>query len=209
MTTTGLPKTESRAQFAARLGVARSTITRAVQAGRLIQHENGHILVGPSIKRWHETKAGRTDMEAHHAENRGAAIPEADISQKNATAARKTAKTRNNTATESETTETGSRTSYKGIVLKFENDLIKLEMALRRGQRYPIDHIKNEAVSIGGTLRAGLERLIDQAVPRLAMTTSPAIRLQILEKEARHLARLIKCEFPRALRRMQRQAKKA
>jgi len=82
MTASVLPKTETRAQFAARLGVHRSTITRAVEAGRLVLHENGHILVAPSLKRWHETKAGRTDMEARHAQNRGAAIPEADQSQK-------------------------------------------------------------------------------------------------------------------------------
>lgn len=204
MTTARLPKTETRAQFAARLGVARSTITRAVQAGRLVLHENGHILVEPSLKRWHETKGGRGDVEARHAQNRGAAIPEAGSAPENATAARKT---RNDAAISGEL-EGGSRAAYKAAALKYENDAIKLEIALRRGHRYPLDAIRHEAMGIGGTLRASIERLIDQTAPRLAVISDEAARRQLLHEEARRIARIIKHEFPRALRRMQREAKK-
>lgn len=204
MTAPRPPKTETRAKFAARLGVARSTITRAVQAGRLVIHENGHILVEPSLKRWHETKGGRDDVEARHAENRGAAIPEAGGGDENATAARKS---RNEAATAGEP-ESGSRASYKAAALKYENDAIKLEIALRRGHRYPLAAIRHEALGIGGTLRASIERLIDQTAPRLAVLSDPAARRQLLQAEARRIARIIKHEFPRALRRMQREAKK-
>lgn len=214
MTASGLPKTETRAQFAARLGVARSTITRAVQAGRLVLHENGHILVEPSLKRWHETKGGRDDVAARHAETRGAAIPEADQSQKNATAGRAASRGRNSAATEplestlEDTAGTLGRSAYKAMVLKYENDAIKLEIALRRGHRYPLAAIRHEALGIGGTLRASIERLIDQTAPRLAVLSDPAARLQLLQAEARRIARIIKHEFPRAMRRMQREAKK-
>lgn len=204
MTTSRPPKTETRAKFAARLGVARSTITRAVQAGRLVLHENGHILVEPSLKRWHETKGGRDDVEARHAETRGAAIPEAGNVPENATAARKP---RNEAATSGEL-EGGSRAAYKAAALKYENDAIKLEIALRRGHRYPLAAIRHEALGIGGTLRASIERLIDQAAPRLAVLSDPAARRQLLQAEARRIARIIKHEFPRALRRMQREANK-
>lgn len=215
MTDSGLPKTETRAQFAARLGVHRSTITRAVEAGRLVLHENGHILVAPSLKRWHETKAGRTDMEARHAENRGAAIPEADQSQKNATAGRAASRGRNSAATEplestlEDTAGTPGRSAYKAMVLKYENDAIKLHMALRRGHRYPVEAIREEASAIGGTLRAAMERLIDQTAPRLAVLTDPAARLRLLQAECRTLARILKNEFHRAMRRLQRSAKKS
>lgn len=221
MTAADLPKIESMAKFAARLGVARSTITRAAQAGRLVMHETGKVLVEPSLKRWHETKGGRDDMEAMHAKNRGSDIPEAGDGQKNAQQGQENASTgnagdrnkRNSGGNSGETdgsegVEAGSRASYKAMILKFENDLIKLEMSLRRGHRYQLDAIRHEASSIGGTLRAGLERLIDQTAPRLALITDPAARRRLLQSESRALARIIKNEFPRAMRRMQRAAKK-
>lgn len=209
MTATGLPKTETCARFAARLGVARSTVTRAKQAGRLVMHESGNVLVEASLKRWHETKGGRDDVAARHAENRGAEIPEAAEAEKNATAARKT---RNASATPDPETGTdqqaGTRASYKAASIKYENDAIKLEIALRRGHRYPLTAIRHEALGIGGTLRASIERLIDQTAPRLAVMTDPSARLELLRRETRRIARIIKHEFPRALRRMQREAKK-
>lgn len=204
MTTPGLPKTETRAKFAARLGVARSTVTRAIQAGRLVMHESGDVLVGPSLKRWHETKGGRADVEARHAQNRGSSIPREVEGENNATAARKS---RNEPAT-TEPVESGSRASYKAAALKYENDAIKLEIALRRGHRYPLTTIRHEALGIGGTLRASIERLIDQTAPRLAVLADPSAQLQLLRAESRRIARIIKHEFPRAMRRMQRDAKK-
>lgn len=205
--TNRLPKTENRAKFAARLGVARSTITRAVQAGRLVLHESGHILVEPSLKRWHETKGGRDDVEARHAKNRGAAIPLHQTGAENATAAPETRNARATNAAD-DTIEGGTRASYKAAALKYENDAIKLEIALRRGHRYLLTTIRGEALGIGGTLRASIERLIDQTAPRLAVLTDPAARRQLLTAESAAIARVIKNEFPRALRRMQREAKK-
>lgn len=192
--------TETRAQFARRLGVNRSTITRAIQTGRLIVDGSDNILVEESLTRWHESKGGRADVEARHAKNRGAVIPEAGQGQKDATAARKSA----TTAQQGESNTVGTRVSYKTIALEFENAAIKLEMALRRGTRFPLDDVKREAYAIGGTLRAALERLIDQTAPRLAVMRDKAARQRLLIAECRGVARVINGEFPRALRRLKK-----
>lgn len=199
MSTTGLPKIETRAQFAARLGVNRSTITRAVQAGRLVIHESGNILVEPSLQRWRETKGSRDDVAARHAEKRGADIPALGHGEKAATA-------RNASATQGETEEGNSRTTYKAAVLKYENETIKLEMALRRGMRYTIDDIKREALGLGGNLRASIERLIDQTAPRLAVMADPAARRDLLAAECAAMRRTLRAEFVRAMRRLKRKA---
>src|SRR5574337_1226193 len=62
---------ESRAAFARRLGVARSTITRAAQNGRLVLIGE-EIDVEASLARWHATAGARSDVAARHAAQRGA-----------------------------------------------------------------------------------------------------------------------------------------
>lgn len=220
MTSPSTPKIETRAQFAKRLGVNRSTITRAIQAGRLVIHESGHILVEASLKAWHDSKGHRSDMESRHAQKRGAVIPGEGESVENATAARKTASARQQQRNSNDNMDDGSglggsgaaptpgsRASYKALAMKYENDAIKLQMALRRGQRFPVDDLKREAMGIGGTLRAALERLIDQTAPRLAVLKDPAQRRQLLAAECRAIGRVIRSEFPRALRRMNKAGK--
>lgn len=209
MTSTRLPKTETRAKFAARLGVARSTITRAMQSGRLVMHESGDVLVEPSLKRWHETKGGRDDLTERHAQNRGASIPEAAQAKENATAARKT---RNESATNNkeadEPIQAGSKASYKAAAMKYENDAIKLEIALRHHRRYPAAAVSHEALGIGGTVRATLERFIDQLAPRLAVLSDKSAKQQLLIAESKRGSRSVKNEFIRAMRHMQREPKK-
>lgn len=70
--------TESLAAFARRLGVHRSTVTRAAQAGRLALAPDGSVLIAQSLARWHATAAGRLDVADRHAAARGHHIP-ADI----------------------------------------------------------------------------------------------------------------------------------
>ena len=198
-----VPKTETRAAFARRIGVNKSTITRAAEAGRLVLTPAGHVIIEKSLVKWHATKGGRNDVSARHAENRGADIPEHSQGQKNAPAAFNPP----NNATH-ETTEpqpgggSSGRTRAKTIGLHYENQSIKLEMALRRGLRYPIPLVRQEAAGIGSTVRAAIERIIDQTAPRLAVMTSDLDRRRLLDEEAARLRRVIKSELPRALRRM-------
>lgn len=69
------PVAESLAAFARRLGVHRSTVTRAAQAGRLALAPDGSVLIAPSLARWHATAAGRLDVADRHAAARGHHIP--------------------------------------------------------------------------------------------------------------------------------------
>jgi hypothetical protein len=193
-------KTETKAEFARRIGVHKSNITRAAQAGRLALDERGRVLIDASLKRWHETKGGRADVEARHAEQRGATVPQLQISQEVSSVGHAGA----DSALVVETGE--ARTRYKAIVLQFENAQIKLEMALRRGQRFPLESVRRESQGIGNTLRASVERLIDQTAPRLAVNCNPAERRRILEAETQKLRRIIKEAFPQALRRLRREA---
>jgi hypothetical protein len=71
-------------------------------------------------------------------------------------------------------------------------------------------HLSDEALAeaktliraIAAGLRGALERLVDLAAPRLAITGDTAERRRILAKEIASLRREIKREFPRAMRRL-------
>lgn len=195
--------TETRAAFARRIGVNKSTITRAAQAGRLVLTVDGLVQVEASLKRWNETKAGRTDVEARHAQNRGRVIPEAIQGEENATKAV-------SGATEAQPLEGGEgdvgeatwRTQYKAQAMDYENQAIRLEMDMRAGRRYPLEDARNEGHGLGATLRAAMERLIDQSAPRLAVVTDLTDRRRLLAAEIAKLRRLIKTDMPRTLRRL-------
>ena len=66
---------ETPAAFARRLGVHKSTVCRAIKAGRLIV-SSGMLDVADSLQRWEKTKPGtRPDVLARHAAKRSAGIP--------------------------------------------------------------------------------------------------------------------------------------
>jgi hypothetical protein len=198
---------ETKAAFARRIGINKSNVTRAAQAGRIVLTPGGMVQVEASIQRWYETKGGRDDVaerhaNARHAENRGAVGPIPQASAENGTAARFTA-TPAQPAGEGNATGGGeTRTRYKAVAMQYENQSIKLEMALRRGLRYPIALVKRESLGIGSSLRAAVERVIDQCAPRLAVMTNDLDRRRLLDAELRRLRWMIKAEIPRALRRM-------
>lgn len=194
---------ESKAAFARRLGVNKSTVTRAAEAGRLVLTPRGQVEVEESMERWHATKGARSDVAARHAKNRGADIPEAAPVEKNAPKGRKTPGT-NSGADGIPGSEPagGSRARYKLAALHYENQSIKLEMALRRGLRYPLALVRQEAGGIGSTVRAAIERIIDQTAPRLAVMRDDIERRRLIDAEVRRVRWMLKRELPRALRRM-------
>lgn len=205
---------ESKAAFARRIGVNKSTITRAAQAGRLVL-DGEQVDVEASLARWHATQGGRLDVAARHAEQRGQAIPAtltpAGITGNavaglpgptagmvaGAVAAQLDAQPKADDADGSI-----DRTAYKAMALRYENEAIKLEMALRRHLRYPLEDVRREAQALGTMLRAGVERLIDQTAPRLAAAPSATEREALLRTECAALARAFRNEFKRALRRL-------
>lgn len=189
---------ETRADFARRLGVNRSTITRAAAAGRLVM-QGGMVEVEASLARWHETKGGRTDVEARHAAQRGAEVSLPQAVGDRATGAQQDA-TEGNADSE-------SRVRWKSLGMEYENKTIMLEMSLRRGLRYQLPAARREAAGLGATVRAALERLIDQTAPRLAVVADQGQRQQILAAELARIRRTVKVELPRALRRLRESGK--
>ena len=83
-----LPTTETKSAFARRIGIHKSNVTRAAQDGRIVLTADGRVDIAASLARWNETKGGRSDVEARHAENRGSVMSEPQPTTENRTAAR-------------------------------------------------------------------------------------------------------------------------
>jgi hypothetical protein len=184
--------TGDQSSFARFMGVNKSTVTRARRAGRLVMTPEGLVDFEASAARWHQTAGGRTDVSARHAQNRGGVIPTPHPSQKRAPAAMDSPAPADSSARMEAATDR----------MHFENSILKLEMALRRGLRFERTAVQREANGLGAMVRAGIERVIDQTAPRIAAATNELERRRILDKEIRRLRWVLKREIPRALRRM-------
>jgi len=209
---------ETKAAFARRLGVNKSTITRAEQAGRLVM-QGGKVDVEASLARWHATAGGRTDLAEKHARQRGQTIPQVSQpapTQKTATTGAYSPDAGKVAALQPPqpllvqlappatigVDDDATRQQYRATVLHYENQTIKLQMALDKGQRHQLAAVQREAYSLGAALQAGLERLIDQTAPRLAAATDCDARAALLCDECGRLARSIRAEFVRSARRL-------
>lgn len=188
----------NQSALADHLGINKSSVSRAVRAGRLIAEPDGSFDFEKNAARWHATAGGRADVSERHAANRGSAIPTARMAIENATAVQETS------APDMETGETsgGSRAAARAALLHYENQQLKLDMAMSRGLRFLRAAVKRESIGLGSMLRAAVERVIDQTAPRLAAAQNELQRRQILSAEVKRLRWIIKREIPRALRRM-------
>ena len=223
---------ETPAAFARRLGVHKSTISRAIAAGRL-HLDGGFLDVDASLRLWQATKPGlRPDVLARHAAKRGQAIPEAYPSSVTPRSA--PARLGDNAeAAEYAVADVGDAddlseiladaaaepapaaadgaprlADYTQALLASQNALARLSIQLRTHKRYPADAIQDEAQALGATLRGALERLVDQTAPRLAVQSDPGARRALLEEQVKALGRTLRREMPRALRRLRLAGKK-
>lgn len=185
--------------FARWMGVNKSNVSRAKAAGRLVLTADGLVDFEASAARWKTTAGGRADVadrhaRERHAAGRGGVLPTPQPSAEKSLSGR------------GEPTAGGisseGRAAPQALRLKYENDQIKIEMALRRALRYELAATGREAAGLGAMVRAGLERVIDQTAPRLAAAPDALARRQIVEREVRRLRWVLKRELPRALRRM-------
>lgn len=226
------PLRETPAAFARRLGVHKSTISRAIAAGRL-HLDGGFLDVDASLRLWQATKPGlRPDVLARHAAKRGQAIPEAYPSSVTPRSA--PARLGDNAeAAEYAVADVGDAddlseiladaaaepapaaadgaprlADYTQALLASQNALARLSIQLRTHKRYPADAIQDEAQALGATLRGALERLVDQTAPRLAVQSDPGARRALLEEQVKALGRTLRREMPRALRRLRLAGKK-
>lgn len=211
-------------ELVARMGraVAPSTVTRWAQDGKIVLVGHGRrakVDVAASIARLDAMGVGqiRSDVSDRHAFEKGAPIPTHAPAQKNATAAQETrnagATLDNTTAAEDRafaehvTADSAGKAKYKAIALHYENQGIKLGMALGRGQRFHRADVRDENAALGNALRASVERLIDQTAPRLAMLTRHMDRGELIRREIKKIKRLIDLEHTQALRRLRRNAR--
>lgn len=191
-----------QAEFARKIGYDKSRITQLKRAGRIVMSPDGRMVdVEASIARMAETAdPGRMDVTERHAANRQAAGKATSAPVATAPSATPPPENLTDAALG---LDTSGRAKAKALLMHYENGLLKIEMALRRGLRFERTAIKREAASLGAMLRAGIERVIDQTAPRLAACGSDLERRVILDKEIHRLRWMIKREMPRALRRMQ------
>ncbi|MCP1675472.1 hypothetical protein J2T57_002622 [Natronocella acetinitrilica] len=185
----------SQKAFADMLGVNKSTVTRAKQAGRLVLDGHGRVLVDESLARYHGTAGGRVDVAERHAEARGAALPAATVTGLQGT------QPHGQPPAIADDGQSELRRQHKRAQLYYDNQLAKLEGALRRHKRYRVQDVQREALTIGSALRAALERLVDETAPRLCLADSEA-RAAILAKQVRRVTRAHKAERLRAVRRL-------
>lgn len=192
---------ETKAAFARRLNWNRSTVTRAAQAGRLVL-SGALVDIEASLARLKATEGGRADVAARHAAERGqggdAHAPDAE----NRATAPHAPRSAENAAAPTSDTDGAGRARYKVITLQFENQQIKLGMAMARGLRFNRKDVAREAVALGAIVRSAVERVIDHTAPRLAVMNAPDRRRELLGAELRAVRRALRAEFPRALRRL-------
>lgn len=148
---------ETKAEFARRLGVNRSTVTRGVQQGRILVNGKGLVLINESLARWQATKVGRYDVEARHAKKRGQALNLNTVD----------AILNADTDLEIDSTETGEITHYKARALNAKNQIALLQIALDKGELTEKYQHLSAAYKLGAGIRQGIERTIDNIAPQI------------------------------------------
>jgi hypothetical protein len=109
---------------------------------------------------------------------------------------------------DTDATMTATRREHKLALLHAENQQMRLAMDLARGVRYYRHHVRDGALGLGGSIRALIERVIDQTAPQLAAAPS-ADRPRMIADAIRRLRQSVRWETVRALRQVQRKETKA
>jgi hypothetical protein len=147
--------TETKVQFAKRLGVNKSTVTRYGQAGRLVLAPNGKVKVEESLSLINATKGHRIDVSEKHSqlpsqipENGSETILDDDMSATVALVGM-------------------DRATLKAQTLTYGNKMLELEAAKVDGSVLDKDDFLKQVGLSGRSFRVGMERLIDNLAPVL------------------------------------------
>ena len=153
----GVEKAVSKAEFARRLGVSRSTVTRAAQAGRLVLDASGMVLLEQSTTSWAATAGGREDLRGRHQHKRGGKGVRAQTQA-----------------------PLQSRSVYQAQRLEWENKTTRLDMRISAKELLPLPECTKQATTLALQLKQDMENLIDNASPRLAHCADAPAREQLL-----------------------------
>lgn len=147
----------TRAKFARLQGVARSTVTRWEQAGRLVLTDDGEVDAEASVARIRETSGNRADVAARHAAQRAAA----EAAQPEAAPPEDSSRGR------------GLETRAEAQARKesLAADLLELDLAARRGELLAREDVEAAMRHVGATVRSLLDVLPDQIAPLVAPVT--------------------------------------
>jgi hypothetical protein len=190
-----------KADLAKALGVNRSAITRAAQAGRLVPASDASLAAlgwyeaDASLERFAATRGGRLDLVERHATARQAAppAPSAPAAAPDALTPRPTpaAAPEAVLAPPSPAAPIAGhdRAAVRGQILAAENAITKLEIAISRGHRLHLADVGRESQGWGQRLADHLLRVIDQVAARLAAVPDPAERQRLLRPELRRVHR--------------------
>jgi hypothetical protein len=193
--------------FARLLNVNRSTISRAIAAGRLQISADGLIDPEQALADWQRSKhGGRPDVAARIDANRRPVVPAACANMAiSATAADDAIAEQENAASgahDQSEAPPGTMQAFRIAKLVAENASLTIAMELATHARYPRDRVLNEAQAIGSALRAQLERLVDQLAAPIAAHHGADDRQRLIATECARLRRAARATFPAALRRL-------
>lgn len=173
--------TESKAQFAKRLGVNKSTITRYGQAGRLVLAPNGKVKVEESLRLINATKGHRSDLSEKYGqiqhqtqENALEAILEsggADDADDGA-----------DDDADDDLDIDEDRVTLKAKALDFGNRVLKIEADKEAGVLLEKDVVAKRVSADGKSFRVGMDRLIDNLAPVLVNVHGKSARFEAISR---------------------------
>lgn len=167
-------------------GPNKSTVTRWGTAGRL-KLNNGKppkVKVEESLALINATQGGRSDVTNRHAQNRGYV---ANNATQNPTPQHNATTQADDDMHVTEQQVGADRAQYKAAKMDFDNKQLKLDEALNRGIRIFKEERDRELAKLGGHIKSGIERLIDNLAPQIAKNQNPKDTQQKLQQAAQQL----------------------
>ena len=168
--------TETRADFARRLGVNRSTVTRWAEIGRIVM-DGDAVDVEASLQRIKDTGGARPDVAERHAATRGAKVGAGDTappaSMPPAPGADPSDKVGN------------SYQAARAVKEKYAALAAKLEYERSVGNLIPKDDVDQALKAFAAATRARLDVLADQLAPILAPVADLGEAHALLAEHAR------------------------
>lgn len=185
--------TETRAAFAARMGVNKSTVTRWDQAGRIVLTVDGLVEVEQSLTLIQQTKGTRDDVAARHAAQRRADMSRPAQSEGSPSEALATAAT--TAATSSATPKQKSDLNEAAIAKAMAEsrrvialaDKEEMERDRLAGNLIARDDVDAAMKFIGATVRSLIDVMPDQVAPLVAPVSDLSEVQQILSESCRNI----------------------